>query len=116
MEAKDANKDSNFTELDTVFRLMSVDLNIEYSTLKPYLDSYYDKIKLSSVKSKSNQLCRARKQDGFRCTRRCKDEFNFCGKHIKFQKFGCIQEIKDNHVELDKFIQKNRDNILISVF
>ncbi len=105
----DSGKDNSFNELDKLFRLMSIELKIDYELLQPYLDTYYDKIKINSVKTKSNNFCRARKQDGLRCTRRCKENFNFCGKHIKNQKYGCIQEIKDNHIELDKFIDKQNN-------
>ena len=37
-----------------------------------------------------DHMCKARKQNGQQCTRRSKEETYFCGKHIKTQKYGCV--------------------------
>jgi len=71
---------------------------------------------LNKLKKKKNKthvdaskLCMARKQDGNQCTRRKKDDNNFCGKHIKNRKFGTID---DNSSIIQKFA--NDDNIIMT--
>ena len=102
------SKDANVRELESLFKTISVDLNLDLNILTQYLNSYVEKIKITS-KTTSNKICRARKQDSSRSTRRCKENENFCGKRIENQKYGCIQDIKDNQLELDEF--KDKDNI-----
>lgn len=57
-----------------------------------------------------NDLCRARKQDGERCTRRKKDGIEFCGKHINNRRYGCYDD-NNNIVDHNKLI--NLKKILI---
>ena len=52
----DLGRDSNFAELIKTFRSISSDFDIDYSLLQPYIDSYCEKIKSSSIKTKSNNL------------------------------------------------------------
>ena len=47
---------------------------------------------------KSENLCMARKQDGNQCTRRRKDDCEYCGKHIKNRRYGRV----DDNSSIDK--------------
>ncbi len=52
-------------------------------------------------------LCMARKQDGNQCTRRKKDNLDYCGKHINNRKYGRIDDhsnIVDKLAEDDNYI------------
>ena len=54
-----------------------------------------------------------RKQDGKQCTRRKKDNNDFCGKHISCQKYGRIDDNNNDKLndELLRTVLINIDNI-----
>ena len=79
--------------IEGILGKISSDYNLELPKLLKYLDGEPELNDISFLKKVSGStICKARKQDGQRCTRRCKDESLFCGKHIKNQKFGCVQD------------------------
>ena len=49
-----------------------------------------------------------------RCTRRCKDGSNFCGKHINNQKYGCVKDLEGGIIELDE-INYEKETYLIDI-
>lgn len=49
-------------------------------------------------------LCMARKQDGNQCTRRRKDNLEFCGKHTNNKKYGRIDDYSNI---IDKLAEDN---------
>ena len=82
------------TIMETILSQIATDYNLDNNTLLKYLDKEPDLHHITLVKkTPGTTICRARKQDGLRCTRRCKDETDFCGKHIKNQKYGCVQDM-----------------------
>ena len=81
--------------------------------LKKYVNNDILKTTHSIKKKKkksSNEpcnLCMARKQDGNQCTRRKKDSYDYCGKHINNRKYGRIDDhsnIVDKLAEDDNYI------------
>ena len=67
------------------------------------------KKKKKKNKLEPNCLCMARKQDGNQCTRRRKDNNEYCGKHIKNRRFGRIDEHSYN---IDKLAEN--DNYIMT--
>ena len=58
----------------------------------------------------STELCMAQKADGLQCTRRRKDNCEYCGKHVNNLKFGRIDdELKYN--DKSKYIKTNHERI-----
>lgn len=53
-----------------------------------------------------NITCKARKQDGFQCTRKSKLGSIYCGKHIENRKWGCVME--SDIIELVEFEYNKR--------
>ncbi len=79
--------------MEGVLERISTDYHLNKTDLLKYLDGEPELNNISLPKKNTGAtICRARKQDGQRCTRRCKDDSQFCGKHIKHQKFGCVQD------------------------
>lgn len=97
-----------------------LDISIKYSISKDelYIDylnsdilknpSYLKKTrKKKNLTTNTQCLCMARKQDGNQCTRRRKDNLEFCGKHINNRKYGRIDDhsnIVDKLAEDDNYI------------
>ena len=59
---------------------------------------------------KKNELCMARKADGFQCTRRRKEGLEFCGKHNKNLKFGRVDE-DEKFTDTNKYIKTTKHKI-----
>jgi len=81
--------------LKNILTSIAKEYNIDKNSLiSKYIN--FDNLK-SKKKKKKNELlpsclCMARKQDGNQCTRRRKQEGEFCGKHIKNKKYGRIDD------------------------
>ena len=90
--------------METILSKIAQDYNLDNTDLQKYLDNDSDLQTITFAKKNTgNIICRARKQDGQRCTRRCKDESDFCGKHIKNQKYGCVQDsVKNDIISVDE--------------
>ena len=89
----DSNIKNAKTIMEAILLQISNDFNIDKVSLLKYLETDKDLQQITFIKKTPGTIiCRARKQDGLRCTRRCKDESDFCGKHIKQQKYGCVQD------------------------
>tara|TARA_B100000524_G_C23644653_1_gene367985 strand:+ start:792 stop:1295 length:504 start_codon:yes stop_codon:yes gene_type:complete len=57
-----------------------------------------------------HDLCMAKKADGLQCTRRKKDDHDYCGKHINNLKFGRIDdEIK--YQDKEKYIRTRHEKL-----
>ncbi len=83
--------------IDSVLNKISSDYNIPITDLLKYKNSFNNQDNIK--KDTANNICKARKQDGHRCTRRCKEDVSsdFCGKHIKNQKYGCIIDVTNSN-------------------
>ena len=58
----------------------------------------------------SQELCMAKKADGMQCTRRRKEQCEYCGKHVNNLKFGRIDdEVK--YQDKEKYIKTKHDKI-----
>jgi hypothetical protein len=79
---------SSETQITNILNNISKDYNIPLSDLV----KYYDNDILSNNK-KRQSICKARKQDGFQCTRKSKPTSIFCGKHIDNRRFGCVSNL-----------------------
>lgn len=96
-----------------------IEISNEYAIDKnKLLTKYVGNTSLNNIsikkKKKKNKLepeclCMARKQDGNQCTRRRKDNFEYCGKHIKNRRFGRIDEHSNN---IDKLAEN--DNYIMT--
>ena len=86
---------------------------VDYETLMKKYNIESNKNTKKCIKKKTNKknnICMAKKADGFQCTRRKKNTMDFCGKHIKNLKFGRI----DDHLRYSdktKYIKTKRENI-----
>ena len=79
--------------MQSILSQIAQDYHLDKQSLLKYLENEKDLQQITFVKkTPGTTICRARKQDGQRCTRRCKEESDFCGKHIKQQKYGCVQD------------------------
>ena len=102
------NPTNNARELmESILDNISNDYNLDKNQLYKYLDNapQLNNIMFMKKTTETNK-CKARKQDGHRCTRNCKSPSPyFCGKHIKNQKYGCFQdgpkENSTNNTEVD---------------
>ena len=102
---------SQVSETDMYYHVSSVDRildkvasahNLNRKELEHYKDAEVPKDKYSLIpntRTNKTGLCLAKKQDGQQCTRRCRDGSNFCGKHIKSHKFGCITDDTDEQYD-----------------
>lgn len=110
------------TELDNIVRsfnnyINSQKKNLLLTIINDYnlpkmevLNKYlYNNINNYSYKSKKYNRCMARKQDGDQCTRKRKNNLEYCGKHLKNRKYGRIDDISQI---TDTLI--NNDNIIIT--
>jgi hypothetical protein len=107
-----SNIKHNLKELFTTF---SKDYDTPYEEL---LEKYIKKNPLFSTLftdiDKNDIICKAIKQDGYRCTRKSKVGTCFCGKHIKKQKYGSLSN--DNEINMfevkieDKTYMKDAKN------
>ncbi len=85
--------------IETILGKISNDYQIPLPDLLKYLEAEPELNTVTFLKKTGTScICKARKQDGQRCTRRCKDSSEFCGKHINKQKFGCVQETTPNDI------------------
>ena len=88
-------------ELDTLYdkyitnNSINMDLNSVFQKKRPR--------KKNKIVSKV-ELCMARKADSCQCTRRRKDNTQYCGKHSGVLKFGRIDD-EDKYSNTDQFIQ-----------
>ena len=82
--------------IDDILTNISNDYGIPLNDLAKYVDK-----ETIHNKSPSTSCCRARKQDGNRCTRKSKPNSIFCGKHITNRKYGCINN--ETYIELKYF-------------
>ena len=57
-----------------------------------------------------DELCMAKKADGHQCTRRRKDNNEFCGKHLNNLKFGRIDD-DDKYKDTNKYIKTMHEKI-----
>ena len=94
-------------ELKQVLTNISENYNIDKNEL---FDRYINNnICNKKIKSTYINLCMARKQDGNQCTRRKNNISDFCGKHMKNNKYGRI----DSHSNIvDKLA--NDDNYIMT--
>ena len=119
MDLTNLKKDTLMTELETIMSKIAKDFDLDYNGLLTYINNSNIK-SIYNSKNSTNIICKARKQDGLRCTRRCKDGGDFCGKHINHQKYGCVKEITGDDIELDEITYKENiyyidvDNIAYS--
>jgi hypothetical protein len=60
------------------------------------LEEYFHDI----ISYPEKSICRAKKQDGYQCTRKSRVNSHFCGKHIDKRKYGCVS---NNNIELNLF-------------
>lgn len=90
--------------MESILSRIANDYKIDNLELLKYLDDDKDLKSITFVKKNTgNTICKARKQDGQRCTRRCKEDSEFCGKHIKNQKYGCVQDcVKTNIINAEE--------------
>ena len=109
------------TELDNIVKAFYTLINNEKKNLlltiindyklpeTEVLNKYLNKNnKTFSCKKKCNR-CMARKQDGDQCTRKRKNNIDYCGKHLKNRKYGRIDDITQI---TDGLI--NNDNLIIT--
>ena len=103
-------------ELKEILTSISYDYSInkdelfnKYTKMDIKLDSLPKKNKKKNKKNVYLNLCIARKQDGNQCTRRNKGLSDYCGKHIKNNKYG---RIDDNSNIVDKLA--NDDNYVMT--
>jgi len=86
---------------------------VEYETL---MNKYSIVSKSKSKKiikkktNKKNNICMAKKADGYQCTRRKKNNMDYCGKHIKKLKFGRIDD-ELRYSDKEKYVKTRRENI-----
>ena len=57
-----------------------------------------------------DELCMAKKADGHQCTRRRKDNHEFCGKHLNNLKFGRIDD-DEKYKDTSKYIKTIHEKI-----
>ena len=91
-------------KLITILDEISNDYNINNEKLKTkYVDNSFDFSTMKKRKRKQNkllakcELCMARKADGLQCTRRRKDDTEFCGKHASNLKYGRVDDEERNN-------------------
>ena len=88
--------------IQNLFKLISRDYRISYQELNVrYKDLLYP-IPMPDLNCKPK--CIAIKQDGERCTRSCKKNSLYCGKHIKLDK----QHNKDEVLTWEEYIQDDK--------
>jgi len=89
------------TQIINILNSISKDYNIPITELVKYSNN-------SNINSskKRNCICKARKQDGFQCTRKSKPTSMFCGKHINNRKFGCISN--EDYIECKSILYENQ--------
>jgi hypothetical protein len=85
---------------------------VKYETL---MDKYCVETNSKSKKTKKkppkkDNICMAKKADGYQCTRRKKAGGDYCGKHIKKLKFGRIDD-ELRYSDKTKYIKTKRENI-----
>ena len=88
----------NLSEIIAMLQTIASDFNLPEHELLRYVDDLKcEKVFLPSEEATpmdqmdQMDVCKARKQNGQQCTRRSKDATDFCGKHIKTQKYGCVE-------------------------
>ena len=85
----------NLSEIIAMLQTIASDFNLPEHELLRYVDDLKcEKVFLQSEEATpmdQMDVCKARKQNGHQCTRRSKDATDFCGKHIKTQKYGCVE-------------------------
>ena len=104
------------------------DLSLNYSvknngknvTLDELYEKYcIDDLKIDYTKKKKrkknkqlgkDELCMAKKADGCQCTRRRKENNEYCGKHLGNLKFGRIDD-DEKYKDTDKYIKTMHEKI-----
>lgn len=69
--------------------------DINRKELESLIPVIYEKKKKKTIPCNDKCQCLARKQDSKQCTRKKKDGFDFCGKHINNQKYGRVDDNND---------------------
>ena len=85
------------SNLEEVFKKISTQYDISYDELNNKFireNSFFSSIIVNE--SDESIICKAIKQDGFRCTRKSKPNCDFCGKHIKKQ----TKALTDNNLSI----------------
>lgn len=86
------------SECQKMLKQISEKFNINEEELKVFLPKTDKKVVFRKKRKKkpvpNGCQCLARKQDGFQCSRRKRDDVNFCGKHIKNRPYGRIDDFK----------------------
>ena len=54
----------------------------------------------------SYERCMAKRASGERCTRRCKEQAQFCGTHTKGTPHGLVDQNESTNVQLKKVLAK----------
>ena len=98
----------------TIFReIADTYAAVEYETLmtKYCIEPNSKSSKKTKKKlTKKGNICMAKKADGFQCTRRKKNNMEYCGKHEKKLKFGRIDD-ELRYSDKTKYIKTKRENI-----
>ena len=82
----------HISEIIEMIQTIADDFNLPEHELLRYIDDLKcEKVFLPSEEATPmDHMCKARKQNGQQCTRRSKEATYFCGKHVKTQKYGCV--------------------------
>lgn len=102
LQTSEVEKYYQVSSVDRILDRVAKDYNINRASLEQYKEAEEAKDKYSiapSLRPNKTGLCLAKKQDGQQCTRRCREGSNFCGKHIKSHKFGCVTDDIDEIFE-----------------
>tara|TARA_B110000211_G_C14031003_1_gene532130 strand:+ start:163 stop:672 length:510 start_codon:yes stop_codon:yes gene_type:complete len=63
--------------------------------------------KKKKTKTVEKRICMAKKADGYQCTRRRRDNSDYCGKHINKIKFGRIDD-EEKYASDEKYIKTTK--------
>ena len=99
--------------IQNLFRMISRDYRISYEELKMRYTDLSHPIPMPNLNCKPK--CIAIKQDGERCTRSCKKNSVYCGKHIKLDKRHNKDEILtwEEYIDGDKYLIDSENYIYI---
>ena len=86
---------NNSTIIVQLLQKIALDYDLDLDELKHryVLDSMFVKNQNTLETTKTSSLiCMARKQDGTQCTRRKKQDCDYCGKHVTNRRYGRIDD------------------------
>ena len=94
------NKNLDKQWFQSFIKQISTNYNIPLNELK----DYYKKSLCCFNQNNMVAHCKAIKQDGLQCTRKCKFNNMFCGKHLVNRKYGCVSNssIELNTIKYNK--------------